>query len=213
MKRIFAFILSILMLSATLAGCGVKGKLAGTWQASVDLAEIMDQIIGDQWVSENYPIDRFPVTVQLTFSKDNTFTLTLSAASLEAATEQLIQDLERITMDNLQAQLNTLGDDVDLQALMELTGIDPNLLMEEFRVNFQNMGFTQTLQQGCSYSGWYKLSGDKLYLSATEEIDKKLCPCVTFVLEEGALAVTGFGTLPLNKEFAAMLDALTFQKS
>ena len=80
-------------------------------------------------------------------------------------------------------------------------------------MNFQNMGFTQALQQGCSYSGWYKLSGDKLYLSATEEIDKKLCPCVTFVLKEGALAVTGFGTLPLNKEYAAMLDALTFQKS
>ena len=105
MKRIFALILSILMIAATLAGCGTKGKLLGAWQASVDLAEIMDQIIGDQWVSENYPIDRFPVTVQLTFSKDNTFTLTLSAASLEAATEQLIQDLERITMDNLQTSV------------------------------------------------------------------------------------------------------------
>ena len=45
MKRILALILSILLLCATLAGCGTKGKLVGTWQADIDLAELMENIV------------------------------------------------------------------------------------------------------------------------------------------------------------------------
>jgi len=212
MKRIFAFILSILMLAATLAGCGTKGKLLGTWQANVDLAEVMEKIIGDQWVSEDYPIESFPVSTQLIFLKDSSFILTISAESLEAATAQLMQKLEKDVMDGLQAQLDTLGDDVDLQTLLEITGLDPEIMMEEFRMNFQDKGFAQSLQQGCSYSGWYKLSGDKLYLSPTEEIDKDTCPYVSFTLEEGALTLSGCDSLPLEMVFAEKLDQLTFHK-
>ena len=213
MKRILALIVSVLLLCATLAGCGTKGKLLGTWSASVDLAELMERIIGGQWVSEDYPVDSFPVTVELTFQKDNTFVLTLSAASMDAAAEKLMQQLEQQIYHNVQLQLDVLGEGMQLEDLFDITGISPELMMEEFREHFRSMGFTDTLQQDCTFRGWYKLSGDTLYLSPAEEIDKKACPNVSFTLEEGALKFTGCEALLLDKSFAAKLNDLTFTKS
>lgn len=212
MKRILALILSILLLCATLAGCGTKGKLVGTWQADIDLAELMENIIGGQWISESYEVSSFSVTLELTFRKDNTFVLAPSQESLNVATEKVMQNLEQTILNNLQAQLDTLGGDVDLQALLEITGVNPDLLMEEFRRNFQDKGFAQSLADSCSLTGWYKISGDKLYLSETEDIDKDTCPYVTFVLEEGALTLTGCGDLPVREELTAKMNGLVFQQ-
>lgn len=213
MKRILALILSILLLCATLAGCGTKGKLVGTWQADIDLAELMENIIGGQWISESYEVSSFSVTLELTFRKDNTFVLAPSQESLNAATEKVMQNLEQTIMNNLQAQLDTLGGDVDLQALLEITGVNPDLLMEEFRRNFQDKGFAQSLADSCTLTGWYKISGDKLYLSETEDIDKDTCPYLLYTLEDGALTVSAGADLPLRELFIRQLELMTFHKA
>lgn len=214
MKRTLALVLSILLLVTALLGCGAKGKLTGTWQATANLAEVMQQVLKDKLPDSVLEVTDFSVIVELTFRKDGTCTFTLQEASVKAAMEQLLEDFEDDFLKGLSEQMSLLGDNVSLEDILKFTGINTESLMEQMKDSILNSDIATALTGRMSFDGYYKASGDKLYISETEEIDEKTCFAFLYKIEDGVLTLPMIaGVTPMELALTAAICPLSFHKA
>lgn len=212
MKRILSLILCAVLVAMLLTGCGAKRKLLGTWQADMDLSEVMGTILQEQWSDNLFPVENFTVTMELTFLRDNTFIFILEQGSVQTAAERLLADMETALTDRLNKQLQDMDKTVTLEDLLGVTGVDLDSLLSQFRQTFAQVDFAGQLRKKMQFSGWYKLSGGKLYISETEEFPKDGF-YFTYAVEDGVLTLSPGGSgAPMEQVLTDSICALQYQK-
>lgn len=169
MKKFISLILAVCLCLTLFSACGKKAKLLGAWQCQLDLSQQMQQLLDAEKLGSDQPLEDFTVTVRLTFSADDTFTLTMEEDALTKAFHKLAESLEKTLMDTLQEKLSEAGLDVALESLLGLSGLSDNSLTEKLRESFEDADFSQQLSELIVLEGYYKISGDKLLLTDDPE--------------------------------------------
>ena len=147
MKKIFALLLALSMVFV-LAACGGSETAAGTWNAKLNLAEIAGEEMGDM-------ADLFKdvnVDVVLDMKSDNTFTLTMDAASAMSA----LKDAVRAMVPQLLEQYNMTEDD------LAAAGMSVDDLIDQVAGEMDISELTQTI------SGTYKDEKGSLTFTPSE---------------------------------------------
>ena len=211
MKRIIAFILILLLTVAALTGCGDRGKLLGTWQTQVDLADAMQEALGLEGLADEYVLQTFPVTATLTFQKDGTYTLCLDESSVQAAADTLLKDLETYLLDAMRTELTQLGINATLEQLFEATGIQLDTLLANMRQNFSDADLPAKLAEQVAITGQFKLSNGKLFLSDDLQAEPEDAYC-SYTLEDGRLTLVEHSGSFLDEHLVLGIDVLPFQK-
>ena len=174
----------------------------------------MQQVLKDKLPDSVLEVTDFSVIVELTFRKDGTCTFTLQEASVKAAMEQLLEDFEDDFLKGLSEQMSLLGDNVSLEDILKFTGINTESLMEQMKDSILNSDIATALTGRMSFDGYYKASGDKLYISETEEIDEKTCFAFLYKIEDGVLTLPMIaGVTPMELALTAAICPLSFHKA
>ena len=172
MKKFISLLLVLSLCLCLLSACGEKKKLLGTWEYSVNMTEQVGQLLADEGLGGDLPFGDFFVTVQLTFSADDRFALTVDQEILSQAFATLSETLEKGLLDTLQQQLAEAGLSVAIDSLLGLSGLTSDDLTEKLRQAFEEAKLSEKLSQPIALEGYYKASGDKLLL--TDDPDAKL---------------------------------------
>lgn len=212
MKRTFALILSILLLATLFAGCGEKAKLTGTWQATANLAEVMQSILRDRLPDSVLEVTDFPVIVELTFRRDGSCSFSLQEGSVQESLEKLLKDLEQAFIDGLDEQMTLLDSNLSLEELLKFTGVDLESLLEGLRKTFMESDFAGALLGRMTFNGYYKLSGEKLYIAETKEIDKNSFAFIYKIQDDVLTLPMIAGITPMELALTATICPLSFHK-
>ena len=172
MKRIISLFLVVSLCLCLLSACGAKKQLLGNWECNVNMTEQVRQLLADEGLGGDLPIGDFSVTLQLTFTEDDRFTLTVDQQKLTESFDALSKSLGQALLDNLQQKLTETGLNVDLGALLGLSSFSPEDLTEKLEQNIEEAQLPQKLYEPISLEGFYKVSGDKLLL--TDDPEAKL---------------------------------------
>ena len=169
MKRLICMILVFSLCLLTLSGCGAKKKLLGTWECNIDMADQVAQLLADEGLGGDLPVDDFTVTLQLTFTEDDRFTLTADLQKLTESFAALSKSMGEALLDTLQQQLTEAGLSVDLDDLLGLSSFSSADLTEKLRQSFEEAQFPKKLTEAIALDGFYKVNGDKLLLTSDPE--------------------------------------------
>lgn len=213
MKRVFAILLSVLLVVTMLCGCGAKGKLKGTWQAKADLSVVMQRVLEENWPDSTYEVANFMVTVELTFRKDGTCSIALQEDSMMAALDQLQVQMQQDFVDSLKERLTETDKSVSLEDVLKVTGVELDTLVQDFQDTFQQAYFPGALREKMNFNGYFQPDGEKLYISDSEEIDENTF-AFQYQLEKGVLTMPMvYGEAPMNEEIPVVIASLQFQKA
>ena len=213
MKRVFAIMLSILLVSAMLGGCSAERKLRGTWRAEADITSVMQQVLWETWPDSVYQVENFTVTLELTFRKDGTCSIALQEDSMQAALDQLQVQMQQDFVDNLSKQLTVSDKNVSLGDVLKVTGVELDTLVQDFQENFRQAYFPGELREEMNFNGYFSLEDEKLYISDTAEIDEDSF-AFQHTLEDGVLTMPMvYGDAPMNEDIPAVIAPLQFQKA
>ena len=172
MKRLISLILVFSLCLLLLSGCGEKKKLLGTWECSINMTEQVGQLLADEGLGGDLPIGDFSVTLQLTFSEDDRFALSMDQEKLTESFDALSKSLGQALLDTLQQKLTETGLSVDLSALLGPSSFSPEDLTEKLEQNIEKAQLPQKLSESIALEGFYKVSSDKLLL--TDDPEAKL---------------------------------------
>jgi len=212
MRRTFALILSVVLLAAMFTGCGEKARLTGTWQATANLAEVMQSILRDRLPDSVLEVTDFPVTVELTFRRDGSCTFSLQEGSVQQSLEKLLEELEKDFINSLDTQMALPGSELSLEDFLKFTGVDPESLLAGLRKTFMDSDFAGALLGRMTFNGHYKLSGEKLYIAETEQIDKNSFAFI-YKIQDGVLTLPMIaGVTPMELALTATICPLSFHK-
>ena len=169
MRKFASYVLVLVMLAALFSGCGEQKKLLGTWECTVDVSDVILQLLDAQKLSSELDISGFAVTAQLSFLEDNTFRLELDQQKLAASFDTLLQELEDGLIGLLQEQLGVQGLGITVEELLALTGLTKEDLTEQLRRSLDGDQLMQALSAELLLEGFYQVKGDKLLFCADEE--------------------------------------------
>lgn len=212
MKRVFAIVLSVIVLAVAFSGCGAAGKLRGTWQAEADISYVMQQILKETWPDSVYKVEDFQVTLELTFQKKGICTIGLQEGSMQEALDTLQLKMEQDFVDSLDERLTEMGRDVTIEELLKITGVNLETLLKNFRTTFKEAAFDEALRDAMRFDGYFEPDEEKLYISATEEIEEDTF-AFQYQLEDGVLTMPMvYGKAPMAEEIPAIIAPLSFRK-
>ena len=162
--RLLCLIMTLSMLFL-LGGCGATDaeKLVGTWNATVDLTDLLNEEIttGDETMDAYFKISDFTLVVTLTFNADGTYTMGVDENSLNTAMELVLADIKDGMYEYFEDVLAEAGLEMTVDELLEQSDVDLDALMDEA---FSNAMGDEVLE-GLSSSGNYEARDSKLYLS------------------------------------------------
>ena len=185
-------ILMVLVMMVGLSGCSnEKNAVLGSWKASMNLAEYLNQGIAqeDATAAEYLSVDSFYLTMVLTFKEDNTYTITLDENSVDAAVEQLKMGVV-MTIDEIMKASNTTMDK----------------LMDEF---FSDE-MVEQMVDGASSEGKFKAKSGRIFLS--DGLDYEVDPNVYGIYKVDGSTLTILDYVGEDQNFLGMYP-LTFTKA
>lgn len=136
MKKTVALLMALVMLTGLLAGCGGDNALVGTWEASIEMVDQMNQQFTAAGLGDYIKLDSFAVVVRFTFNEDGTYSSAADVDALDAPMEAMkttIRDgliayaedmiasegLEGVTADDVFAAAGTSLDEMMEEMFME----------------------------------------------------------------------------------------------
>lgn len=140
-KKIAGILLAASML-LTLFACGGSGesdqkKLVGTWKATVDMTDLMNDSIqqgmgeSDQIFNEYFRISKFDFVVVFTFRDDGTYSMNADEAYFNNSISTVIDELKVGLSRYLEDMLASQGLDMSLDDLLAEQGTSLDALFEE----------------------------------------------------------------------------------
>lgn len=171
MKKLFSVVLCLLLslsMLLTLTGCfGEQGKYVGTWRASLDLTDVMnDELAKDEEMGDYFELTDFSVVMYLEFNNDGTYSMWVEEESVEKAMEKMIDDLTLGMEDYLTDYFASEGITVTVQEALDALGKTMEELMDDsFDEEMMNETVNDMLEVVNS-EGNFKVDGDKLFMSA-----------------------------------------------
>lgn len=189
MKKVIALVLA-LVLCLAMCACGAesdKDKLLGTWVATVDLAEMLNEEMAgsDPTMAEYLKIDSLEMKFVLTFNKDDTCSMAIDedalADEIDAALDTLMDGTKKYLVDMFADQ----GLDMSLDEILELSGVSLDDLRDELAADMDIAGEFEDM----NFEGNFKASKGKLYMSTSldEEINENQYD--TYELKDGKLII------------------------
>lgn len=202
-------ILMVLVMMVGLSGCSnEKNAVLGSWKASMNLAEYLNQGIAqeDATAAEYLSVDSFYLTMVLTFKEDNTYTITLDENSVDAAVEQLKTDIrggmERYLVD-MMAQMGVV---MTIDEIMKASNTTMDKLMDEF---FSDE-MVEQMVGGASSEGKFKAKSGRIFLSAG--LDYEVDPNVYGIYKVDGSTLTILDYVGEDENFLGMYP-ITFTKA
>lgn len=89
MKKTIALLLAMVMLTGLLAGCGGDDALVGTWEASIDVTDQLNQQFAAAGLGDYIKLDSFAMAVRFTFNEDGTYSCVVDEDGLGKALDTL----------------------------------------------------------------------------------------------------------------------------
>ncbi len=170
MKRTLSLVLCLAMVVSmmfTLTGCfGEQSKYIGTWKATLDLTDIMnDELAKDEEMGDYFKLTNFSVVMYLRFSDDGTYSMWIEEESVEKAMKKMIDDLTLGMEDYLTDYFASEGITVTVQEALDSLGMTMDELMDD---SFDEEMIDETIDDMLEVvdgEGNFKVEGDKLFLS------------------------------------------------
>lgn len=169
MKKRIAMILCLVMaLSLVLCGCGSeKDALVGTWNGTMDMAELVNAGMVEGLgadaaeLAEYMEVETLEITVTMTFTDDDTYSLVVDEASVDAAMHGLVDEVSNGLIQYFEDLLAAEGLDMSVDELLAYSGMSIDTLAEEM----YNSIATEDMFTDLNSEGNFKVSDGKLFLS------------------------------------------------
>lgn len=172
MKRSIALMMSLLILMLTLGGCGAQKQLVGRWTAQVDLAQSVTALLPESLGQAE--IESFPVTLQLELDQSGSYVLSVDAASVQTAFEQVLDGLDAVVERLYADQIADLN--ISLDEFLAMLGLSVADITGRLRAALQESGLTHTLAERYAVQGAWVLEDGVLALVRTDDTTFASCP-------------------------------------
>ena len=215
MKKRIALLLSfVLVLSLALCACGggeKKETLVGTWNATIDIAEVYNAEIaasGDEAMAEYLSVDSFAIPLVMTFNEDGTYSLTVDKEGMDAAMNGLIEDMKVGLEKYFNDYFSSMGLEIDVDEALAASGMSLDSLVEEMKGEIM----TEDMYADMESAGQYKAEDGKLYLTEDVEVEPVGGVYNTYTIEGDTLTIEA-GTEELEDEMAELLFPLVLKRA
>lgn len=215
MKKRIALLLSfVLVLSLALCACGggeKKETLVGTWNATIDIAEVYNAEIaasGDEAMAEYLSVDSFAIPLVMTFNEDGTYSLTVDKEGMDAAMNGLIEDMKVGLEKYFNDYFSSMGLEIDVDEALAASGMSLDALVEEMKGEIM----TEDMYADMESAGQYKAEDGKLYLTEDVEVEPVGGVYNTYTIEGDTLTIEA-GTEELEDEMAELLFPLVLKRA
>ena len=215
MKKRIALLLSfVLVLSLALCACGggeKKETLIGTWNATIDIAEVYNAEIaasGDEAMAEYLSVDSFAIPLVMTFNEDGTYSLTVDKEGMDAAMNGLIEDMKVGLEKYFNDYFSSMGLEIDVDEALAASGMSLDALVEEMKAEIM----TEDMYADMESAGQYKAEDGKLYLTEDVEVEPVGGVYNTYTIEGDTLTIEA-GTEELEDEMAELLFPLVLKRA
>lgn len=215
MKKRIALLLSfVLVLSLALCACGggeKKETLVGTWNATIDIAEVYNAEIaasGDEAMAEYLSVDSFAIPLVMTFNEDGTYSLTVDKEGMDAAMNGLIEDMKVGLEKYFNDYFSSMGLEIDVDEALAASGMSLDALVEEMKAEIM----TEDMYADMESAGQYKAEAGKLYLTEDVEVEPVGGVYNTYTIEGDTLTIEA-GTEELEDEMAELLFPLVLKRA
>ena len=215
MKKRIALLLSfVLVLSLALCACGggeKKETLVGTWNATIDIAEVYNAEIaasGAEAMAEYLSVDSFAIPLVMTFNEDGTYSLTVDKEGMDAAMNGLIEDMKVGLEKYFNDYFSSMGLEIDVDEALAASGMSLDALVEEMKAEIM----TEDMYADMESAGQYKAEDGKLYLTEDVEVEPVGGVYNTYTIEGDTLTIEA-GTEELEDEMAELLFPLVLKRA
>lgn len=208
MMKLISVVL-VLTMVMMLGGCGASQKdaLLGTWEATLDLTEMMNEEMQmDEEMAEYITVSDFSLKMVMTFNEDDTYSMNIDKASVEAAMESMMGDLEAGMTKYFEDMLTEMGmTDVSVDDLLAEMGMSMDQLMEE---SYAAAMEEEDLFGELDAEGNFKVKDGKIFLSDGKDyaVDENVYD--TYTLENGVLTLTETVDPDMDDETAKFVEAM-----
>lgn len=167
MKKLISLVLVAAMLCCVLAGCGNKEveALIGTWEAEVDMTELMASEM-DAEMMEFVTLEDVVFTMVLQFNSDGTYSMTLDEESVETALNNVMQSVKDGVVAMLENQIAEMGLEMTVEEMLAASGMDLDALMAELEAEIDLSSLIEETIDEASDEGKFDAKDGKLFLSA-----------------------------------------------
>ena len=215
MKKRIALLLSfVLVLSLALCACGggeKKETLVGTWNATIDIAEVYNAEIaasGDETMAEYLSVDSFAIPLVMTFNEDGTYSLTVDKEGMDATMNGLLEDMKVGLEKYFNDYFSSMGLEIDVDEALAASGMSLDALVEEMKAEIM----TEDMYADMESEGQYKAEDGKLYLTEDVEVEPVGGVYNTYTIEGDTLTIEA-GTEELEDEMAELLFPLVLKRA
>ena len=168
MKKITSLVLLAVMLVSVFAGCNNQSRqLVGTWIGEADLSTYFNEQLAaaDEELSPYWHIDRFPLTLVMTFRSDGTYTITVDEDKLATAIEDLKTILAEGFREYLQDMIETSDKTMTVDELLQSL----NISIEGQINSALGDDVADEIVRKFSCEGNFEVDDGRLYTSAGKE--------------------------------------------
>ena len=167
MKKVISLLLVAVMLCAVLTGCGNKEAeaLVGTWEAEMDVTELMASQMGSD-MAEYVTLSDVVFTMVMTFDEDGVFEITLDEASVNDALQIVLQSVKDGTYAMLQDQVADMGLDMSVEDVLVASGTDLETVFADLEAQLDLPGLAAQTIAEASGTGNFEVKDGKLHMSA-----------------------------------------------
>ncbi len=182
-------LLSTLLL--TCSGCGNKEKdaLVGEWEASLEMADMLNEEIkagmgSDQDMMKYMEVDSFKLPLTLTFKEDDTYKMAVDEDAMEQSIDLLIEGLGDGLTKYFEDMIAEEGLDMTVDEVLAASGYTMDSLLEESFDKEDIMSSMDVMES----SGTFKVSKGTLILTDDEGPGTE-----SYELDGDKLTLTGEG--------------------
>lgn len=192
-------------------GASDQEKFVGTWRATVDLTDLMNESIqqglgeDDLSFSEYFQISKFDFVMVFTFRDDGTYSAIADEAQFNQSIQNILDEIKVGMRRYLEDMLAAEDPDLDLDDLLASEGLSIDSLIDENLPISMFDGIADSI----SVTGKWKIKNGRLYTTgnAYSEIDDSDYELYEFVssdeirltLPVGAIDDTGFYPITLKR--------------
>lgn len=207
-KRIAVLLCLVMVFSMCLCACSnEKDAILGSWKGSMDMTSMVNDEVaaGDPEMAQYLKLDKFEMTFVMTFNEDDTFSMVLDEAALEAEIDAVADQIVQGTMDYMVAMLAEEGLEMTAEEIMAMSGIT----VEDLKAEFMDSVDLEAAFSEVNTYGKFKVKDGKLFTSESVDEEVNILVYELYTIEGDSLTIDKGNSADSDGDFAY---PMTFQK-